>query len=155
MNSLFSRSQLETSFSLVFIAILCSFEVLKIQIFCFLKRLLYRVKTQIEAFGQTVLPDSSILIGQKLVETAKTQKLRNETILSHIQTLCVRKKAHLLNFLFRLVVKITFLWEDLEALWCLIIHHPNSSIFFFFVSPWKMWLIIPAMILSVGRFLCY
>ena len=93
MNSLFSRSQLETSFSLVFIAILCSFEVLKIQIFRFLKRLLYRVKTQIEAFGQTVLPDRSILIGQKLVETAKTQKLRNETILSHIQTLCVRKKS--------------------------------------------------------------
>ena len=77
MNSLFSRSQLETSFSLVFIAILCSFEVLKIQIFCFLKkRLLYRVKTQIEAFGQTVLPDRSILMQQKLVEKAKTQKLR-------------------------------------------------------------------------------
>ena len=111
MNSLFSRSQLETSFSLVFIAILCSFEVLKIQIFCFLKRLLYRVKTQIEAFGhtRTLLPDRPISMQQKLVEKAKTQKLRNETILSHIQTLCVRKKAHLLNFLFRLVVKITFL----------------------------------------------
>ena len=76
MNSLFSRSQLETSFSLVFIAILCSFEVLKIQIFRFLKRLLYRVKTQIEAFSQTVLPDRPISMQQKLVEKAKTQKLR-------------------------------------------------------------------------------
>ena len=76
MNSLFSRSQLETSFSLVFIAILCSFEALKIQIFRFLKRLLNRVKTQIEAFGQTVLPDRSISMQQKLVEKAKTQKLR-------------------------------------------------------------------------------
>ena len=76
MNSLFSRSQLETSFSLVFIAILCSFEALKIQIFRFLKRLLYRVKTQIEAFGQTLLPDRSILKGQKLVELAYIEKCK-------------------------------------------------------------------------------
>ena len=44
-----------------------------------------------EACGQTVLPDMSILKGQKLVENAKIQKF-NCDILSNIQT---RWKSHL------------------------------------------------------------
>ena len=40
-----------------------------------------------EACGQTVLPDSSILIGQKLAENIKTQKLKCD-ILGDFQTLC-------------------------------------------------------------------
>ena len=39
-----------------------------------------------EAYGQTVLPDRSILIGQKLVENAKTEKLKCD-ILSDFQIL--------------------------------------------------------------------
>ena len=31
---------------------------------------------KLEAFGQTVLPDRSILIGKKLVESAKIEKLK-------------------------------------------------------------------------------
>ena len=40
-----------------------------------------------EACGQTVLPDRSILIGQKLVENAKIPKFKWD-ILSNFQTLC-------------------------------------------------------------------
>ena len=40
-----------------------------------------------EAGGQTVLPDKSLLIGQKLVENAKIQKSKCD-ILSNFQTLC-------------------------------------------------------------------
>ena len=39
-----------------------------------------------EACGQTVLPDRSVLIGQKLVENAKIQKLKCD-ILSSFQTM--------------------------------------------------------------------
>ena len=39
-----------------------------------------------EACGQTVLPDRSLLIGQKLVENAKIQKFKCD-ILSNFQTL--------------------------------------------------------------------
>ena len=40
-----------------------------------------------EACGQTVLPDRSILIEQKLVENAKIQNFKCD-IFSHFQTLC-------------------------------------------------------------------
>ena len=40
-----------------------------------------------EAFGQTVLPDRSILKGQKLVENDKIEKLKCD-ILGDFQTLC-------------------------------------------------------------------
>ena len=41
-----------------------------------------------EACGQTVLPDRSVLIGQKLVENAKIQKFKCD-ILDDFQTLCI------------------------------------------------------------------
>ena len=40
-----------------------------------------------KAFGQTVLPDMSLLIGQKFVENAKIEKLKCD-ILDDFQTLC-------------------------------------------------------------------
>ena len=40
-----------------------------------------------EACGQTVLPDRSVLIGQKLVEDAKIEKFKCD-ILGDFQTLC-------------------------------------------------------------------
>ena len=40
-----------------------------------------------EACGQTVLPDRTILIGQKLVENAEIQKFKCD-ILGDFQTLC-------------------------------------------------------------------
>ena len=40
-----------------------------------------------EACGQTVLPDRSILKGQKLMENAKMEKLKCD-ILGDFQTLC-------------------------------------------------------------------
>ena len=40
-----------------------------------------------EACGQTVLPDRSGLIGQKLVENARIQKFKCD-ILSNFQTMC-------------------------------------------------------------------
>ena len=40
-----------------------------------------------EVGGQTVLPDRSVLIGQKLVEKAKSQKFKCD-ILSNFQTMC-------------------------------------------------------------------
>ena len=40
-----------------------------------------------EACGQTVLPDRSILIGQKIVENVKIEKSKCD-ILSNFQTLC-------------------------------------------------------------------
>ena len=42
---------------------------------------------KLETCGQTVLPDRSVLIGQKLVENAKIQKFKCD-ILSNFQTLC-------------------------------------------------------------------
>ena len=42
---------------------------------------------QPEACGQTVLPDRSVLIGQKMVENAKIQKFKCD-ILSNFQTVC-------------------------------------------------------------------
>ena len=41
-----------------------------------------------EACGQTVLPDRSVLIGQKLVQNAKIQKFKCD-ILSNFQTMYV------------------------------------------------------------------
>ena len=43
--------------------------------------------------GQTVLPDGSILIGQKLVENAQIQKLKCD-ILSNLQTMCKTENAY-------------------------------------------------------------
>ena len=40
-----------------------------------------------EACGQTVLPDRSVLIGQKMVENAKIQKFKCD-ILTNFQTIC-------------------------------------------------------------------
>ena len=40
-----------------------------------------------KACGQTVLPDRSVLIGQKLVENAKIEKFKCD-ILGDFQTLC-------------------------------------------------------------------
>ena len=40
-----------------------------------------------EAYGQTVLPEKSVLVGQKLVENAKIQKFKCD-ILSNFQTIC-------------------------------------------------------------------
>ena len=54
----------------------------------------WRVFEKLEACGQTVLPDRSVLIGQKLVENAKIQKLKCD-ILSNFQTLCsYRENPH-------------------------------------------------------------
>ena len=44
-----------------------------------------------EACGQTVLPEKSILIGQKLVENDKVQKFKCD-ILSNFQTMWVQSK---------------------------------------------------------------
>ena len=43
-----------------------------------------------EACGQTMLPDRSILIGQKLMEIAKIEELKNsnETFFGNFQTMC-------------------------------------------------------------------
>ena len=46
----------------------------------------WRVFLKPEACGQTVLPDRSVLIGQKLVENAKIQKFKCD-ILGDFQTL--------------------------------------------------------------------
>ena len=48
--------------------------------------------------GQTVLPDRSILIGQKLVENAKIEQFQCD-ILGDIQTLCISTypKVHILS----------------------------------------------------------
>ena len=46
----------------------------------------WRVFAKPEACGQTVLPDRSVLIGQKLVENAKIQKFKCD-ILSNFRTL--------------------------------------------------------------------
>ena len=67
-----------------------------------------------EACGQTVLPDRSVLIGQKLVENAKIKKC---DILSNFQTLCAWGKI------------------DNEFLFCneeILIRSANSS------QRWKM-----------------
>ena len=40
-----------------------------------------------KVFGQTALPDRSILIGQKLVENAKTEKFKWD-IFAYFQTMC-------------------------------------------------------------------
>ena len=58
-----------------------------------------------EACGQTVLPDRSILVGQKLVENAKIEKL-NWDILGDFQTLCILlKRASLTKIRIFLVYK--------------------------------------------------
>ena len=46
-----------------------------------------------EACGQTVLPDRSVLIGQKLMENAKIKKFKCD-ILSNFQTMCRRTKDY-------------------------------------------------------------
>ena len=45
-----------------------------------------------DAWGQPVLSDRSILIGQKLVENAKIKKIKCD-ILSTFQTMCVSTKT--------------------------------------------------------------
>ena len=52
-----------------------------------------------EACGQTVLPDRSILIGQKLVENAKIEKLKCD-ILGDFQTLWLTPKGFKYDFFF-------------------------------------------------------
>ena len=49
-----------------------------------------------EACGQTVLPDRSVLIGQKLVENTKIQKFKCD-ILSSFQTMLVYQKSSFLT----------------------------------------------------------
>ena len=49
-----------------------------------------------QAFGQTVLPDRSILIGQKLVENVKIRKFKCD-IVSNFQTMWKSNKLHLLT----------------------------------------------------------
>ena len=51
----------------------------------------WRIFWKPEACGQTVLPDRSVLIGQKLVENAKIQKSKCD-ILRNFQTIFVPKK---------------------------------------------------------------
>jgi len=46
-----------------------------------------------EACGQAVLPDRSLLIGQKLVENAKIWKFKCD-ILGDFQTLCISTLVH-------------------------------------------------------------
>ena len=48
-----------------------------------------------EACGQTVLPDRSVLIGQKLVKNAKLQKFKCD-ILGDFQTMCTGFASHLM-----------------------------------------------------------
>ena len=54
----------------------------------------WRVFCKPEACGQTVLPDRSVLIGQKLVENAKIEKKIKCDILSNFQTMwkCLKWK---------------------------------------------------------------
>ena len=49
---------------------------------------LWRFFGKPKACGQTVLPDRSVLIGQKLVENAKIEKFKCD-ILGDFQTLCL------------------------------------------------------------------
>ena len=51
-----------------------------------------------EVCGQTVFPDRSIVIGQKMMENAKIEKLKCN-ILGDFQTLCISQKI-LFNFVF-------------------------------------------------------
>ena len=52
-----------------------------------------------EASGQTVLPDRSVLIGQKLVENAKIEKFKCD-ILSNFWTMwCVQQQQKDVNFI--------------------------------------------------------
>ena len=52
-----------------------------------------------EACGQTVLPDRSILIGQKLMENAKIQKFKCD-ISSNFETMCIGGRSN--HFLLQL-----------------------------------------------------
>ena len=51
-----------------------------------------------EACGQTLLPDRSVVIGQKLVGNAKIQKIKSD-ILSHFPTLCINLYLSLFDIL--------------------------------------------------------
>ena len=51
---------------------------------------------KLEACGQTVLPDRSVLIGQKLVENAKIQNLKCD-ILSNFQTMWYVRRGGVLR----------------------------------------------------------
>ena len=61
---------------------------------------------KIEACSQTVLPDRSILIGQKLVENAKIQKFK-WNILGDFQTMWFATISH---YIIACVVSIQFFW---------------------------------------------
>ena len=50
-----------------------------------------------EACGQTVLPDRSILIGQKLMESAKIQKLKCDISSNNVYTIGGRSNHFLLQ----------------------------------------------------------
>ena len=50
-------------------------------------RKLFRLSTKLTACGQTVLPDRSILIRQKLKENAKIERFKCD-ILDDFQTMC-------------------------------------------------------------------
>ena len=65
------------------------FESTKVDIRC-QKRSILASFWKSEACGQTVLPDGSVLIGQKLVENAKIQKFKCD-ILSNFQTMWSRE----------------------------------------------------------------
>ena len=60
-----------------------------------------------EACGQTVLPDRSVLKGQKLVENAKIQKFKCD-ILSNFQTVCYILEEDT-------NIELWFIWQKLNV----------------------------------------
>ena len=55
---------------------------------------IWPVFANLKACGQTVLPDRSVLKGQKLLENAKIQKFKWDIILGDFQTLCLGCVLH-------------------------------------------------------------
>ena len=66
-----------------------------------------------KACGQTVLPDRSVLKGQKLVENAKIEKLKCD-ILSNFQTMCTLWVWPWSDELLRRVLSLTFWMFKIE-----------------------------------------
>ena len=64
-----------------------------------------------EACGQTVLPDRSVLKGQKLVKNAKIKNKFKCDILSNFQTMCLYFNSSMLIFYF-----LQFEEQDFEFL---------------------------------------
>ena len=66
----------------------------------------WRVFDKPKACGQTVLPDRSVLIGQKLVESAQIQTFKCD-ILSNFQTMC--NTLEIFQYLLLFILKDTLL----------------------------------------------